>query len=78
MNEFIGWQRKHVKTCFNTFARSVPAVEFIRRGSCVAECPAQAIQLMHYTDVQMYSKAHALLESKVGSVPVKEIALMGG
>jgi heterodisulfide reductase subunit A-like polyferredoxin len=44
-------------------------------GSCVAECPAQAIQLMHYTDAQMQVKAHALLESSVGFVPLKEIAV---
>jgi hypothetical protein len=27
-NEFARWQRKHVKTCFNTFPLS--AIEFIR------------------------------------------------
>ena len=31
-------------------------------GTCVSECPAQAIQLMHYTDVQTLSKVDALFE----------------
>ncbi|MDD5466771.1 MAG: FAD-dependent oxidoreductase [Anaerolineales bacterium] len=30
-------------------------------GSCAAECPARAIQLMHYTDAQMAAKVAALL-----------------
>jgi heterodisulfide reductase subunit A-like polyferredoxin len=30
-------------------------------GSCAAECPAQAIQLMHYTDLQTNMKLDALL-----------------
>ena len=30
-------------------------------GSCAAECPARAIQLMHYTDAQMMAKVDALL-----------------
>jgi heterodisulfide reductase subunit A-like polyferredoxin len=30
-------------------------------GSCAAECPARAIQLMHYTDMQMTAKVNALL-----------------
>jgi heterodisulfide reductase subunit A-like polyferredoxin len=29
-------------------------------GSCVSECPAKAIQLMHYTDAQMLVKVDAL------------------
>jgi heterodisulfide reductase subunit A-like polyferredoxin len=29
-------------------------------GSCVAECPAQAIELMHYTDAQLTAKVDAL------------------
>ncbi len=33
-------------------------------GSCVSECPAQAIQLMHYTDVQILSKVDALFEQQ--------------
>jgi heterodisulfide reductase subunit A-like polyferredoxin len=31
-------------------------------GSCVAECPAKAIDLMHYTDVQMLTKLDALFD----------------
>jgi heterodisulfide reductase subunit A-like polyferredoxin len=30
-------------------------------GICVAECPAQAIDLMHYTGAQIRSKVSALL-----------------
>ncbi|MBN1304648.1 MAG: FAD-dependent oxidoreductase [Anaerolineales bacterium] len=30
-------------------------------GSCSSECPARAIQLMHYTDVQMTAKVGALI-----------------
>jgi len=42
-------------------------------GSCVAECPAQAIQLMHYTDAQMASKVRALLDPTAGFVPLEGI-----
>ncbi|MFQ5575409.1 MAG: FAD-dependent oxidoreductase [Anaerolineae bacterium] len=31
-------------------------------GICVAECPARAIQLMHYTDTQTLTKLNALFE----------------
>jgi heterodisulfide reductase subunit A-like polyferredoxin len=31
-------------------------------GTCVSECPAQAIQLLHYTDIQMLSKVDAIFE----------------
>ena len=31
-------------------------------GLCAAECPARAIQLKHYTDVQMQAKLDALFE----------------
>jgi hypothetical protein len=41
----------------------------------VAECPAQAIQLMHYTDAQMHTKVHALLKTTKEFVPVDEIAM---
>jgi heterodisulfide reductase subunit A-like polyferredoxin len=30
-------------------------------GICVAECPAQAIDLMHYTDAQLKAKVSTLL-----------------
>jgi len=33
-------------------------------GICVAECPAQAIDLMNYTDSQLKAKVSALLQSK--------------
>jgi heterodisulfide reductase subunit A len=32
-------------------------------GSCASECPAQAIQLLHYTDVQTISKVDALFKT---------------
>ncbi|HJW84734.1 MAG TPA: 4Fe-4S binding protein, partial [Anaerolineae bacterium] len=44
-------------------------------GSCVAECPARAIQLMHYTDAQMAAKVHALMEPPAGLVPVKSMTI---
>jgi heterodisulfide reductase subunit A-like polyferredoxin len=31
-------------------------------GLCAAACPAQAIQLMHYTDAQVLSKVDALFD----------------
>lgn len=34
-------------------------------GLCAAECPARAIQLMHYTDIQMNAKIEALLQPLV-------------
>ncbi|MFB3904292.1 MAG: FAD-dependent oxidoreductase [Acidobacteriota bacterium] len=33
-------------------------------GSCAAECPARAIQLSHYTDLQMAAKVEALFEKE--------------
>ena len=45
-------------------------------GTCAAECPAQAIQLMHYTDIQTNMKLDALLRSesdKVGFIPVTSL-----
>jgi heterodisulfide reductase subunit A-like polyferredoxin len=34
-------------------------------GSCAAECPAKAIELMHFTDLQLQAKAHALLHPEL-------------
>ena len=42
-------------------------------GSCVAECPAQAIQLMHYTDQQIDAKVDALLNPP-GFIPLESVA----
>ena len=44
-------------------------------GICVSECPARAIQLMHYTDEQMREKVSALVERErpVAFVPLAEI-----
>jgi heterodisulfide reductase subunit A-like polyferredoxin len=44
-------------------------------GSCASECPAQAIQLMHYTDVQILNKVDALFEAGVQSafIPLESV-----
>jgi len=42
-------------------------------GQCAAECPARAIQLMHYTDAQMATKVKVLVSPEIGFVPVEEI-----
>ncbi len=43
-------------------------------GSCAAECPAQAIQLMHYTDAQMMAKVGALFGNyPPGFVPLQKV-----
>jgi heterodisulfide reductase subunit A-like polyferredoxin len=34
-------------------------------GSCAAECPARAIQLMHFTDKQMTAKVDALMMPQI-------------
>ena len=46
-------------------------------GSCAAECPAQAIQLKHYTDVQIEAEVCALLNPS-GFVPLDRIGLREG
>jgi len=45
-------------------------------GSCAAECPAQAIQLMYYTDVQLNAKVQALLKPEAGFVSLEEISVV--
>jgi heterodisulfide reductase subunit A len=45
-------------------------------GSCASECPAKAIQLMHYRDAQMLSKVDALFSLESG-VRSPEPALSG-
>ena len=48
-------------------------------GSCAAECPAHAIQLMHYTDAQLTAKVGALLgNGMAGFIPLAEITGPGG
>jgi heterodisulfide reductase subunit A-like polyferredoxin len=45
-------------------------------GTCVSECPARAIQLMHYTDVQMLTKVDALfgkLSYEAGFIPLESV-----
>jgi len=44
-------------------------------GQCAAECPARAIQLMHYTDAQMAAKVRALVELDSGFVLLEEITV---
>ena len=46
-------------------------------GSCAAECPAQAIQLMNFTSAQMAAKVSALAHPQAGVIPEAEIAVMG-
>ena len=45
-------------------------------GSCAAECPAQAIQLMHYTDAQMRAKVKALVEPGRGFIPLEAVEVL--
>ncbi len=42
-------------------------------GTCVGECPARAIQLMHYTDAQMTATVRALMQSRAGLDPAEEL-----
>jgi heterodisulfide reductase subunit A-like polyferredoxin len=45
-------------------------------GTCASECPAQAIQLMHYKDVQTLTKLDALFaeeKSTPGVIPIESI-----
>jgi ferredoxin len=52
-------------------------------GSCTSECPAQAIQLMHYTDAQVMTKLDSLFLSRnalrdadsSGFVPLESIRI---
>jgi heterodisulfide reductase subunit A-like polyferredoxin len=42
-------------------------------GSCAAECPAQAIQLAHYTNEQMAAKVQALINRRPEIIPLKDV-----
>jgi heterodisulfide reductase subunit A-like polyferredoxin len=42
-------------------------------GSCAAECPAQAIQLSHYTNEQMAAKVQALVNRRPEIIPLKDV-----
>jgi len=44
-------------------------------GICAAECPARAIQLMHYTDEQVNAKLDALLEPFSIFIPIEEVKI---
>jgi heterodisulfide reductase subunit A-like polyferredoxin len=43
-------------------------------GLCAAECPARAIQLAHFTDIQMAAKVRALVQPPSIFVPLLDIA----
>ena len=43
-------------------------------GSCAAECPAKAIQLRHFTDLQITPKIDAIFEDQgAGFIPITKI-----
>jgi ferredoxin len=42
-------------------------------GLCAAECPARAIQLMHYTDAQMAAEVRALVAPEQGFIPLENV-----
>lgn len=46
-------------------------------GSCASECPARAIQLMHYTDAQMAAKIRELVKPSYGFIAREEIQVAG-
>ncbi len=47
-------------------------------GSCVAECPARAIELMHFRDGQLWAKSQALVfSSEFGVGAIHELPLQG-
>jgi len=46
-------------------------------GQCAAECPARAIQLMHYTDAQMMAKVRALVQPQEIFVPLDAVSVAG-
>ena len=45
-------------------------------GICVSECPARAIQLMHYTDAQLVAKVDALVNPPSTFIPTEEITIV--
>jgi ferredoxin len=50
-------------------------------GTCASECPARAIQLMHYTDVQTLAKIDTMFgkaPSEAGFIPIESIELAPG
>ena len=47
-------------------------------GLCAAECPARAIQLMHYTDAQMVAKVRALVAPEQGFIPLENVFVESG
>ncbi|MDT8304311.1 MAG: FAD-dependent oxidoreductase [Anaerolineae bacterium] len=46
-------------------------------GLCAAECPARAIQLAHYTDLQMRAKVQALFRPDPAFVPALAVEVEG-
>ncbi len=47
-------------------------------GNCVSECPAQAIQLMHYSDRQIEAKIEALVRADPPLIRTEQIVEAGG
>jgi len=45
-------------------------------GICAGECPAKAIQLLHYTDAQVLSKVDALFEPQPEFAPLSAVEMI--
>jgi len=48
-------------------------------GTCASECPARAIQLMHYTDTQTLAKVDAMFgmePADAGFIPIERIEIL--
>jgi heterodisulfide reductase subunit A-like polyferredoxin len=48
-------------------------------GTCASECPARAIQLMHYTDTQTLAKVDAMFgkaPAEAGFIPIEHIEVI--
>jgi heterodisulfide reductase subunit A-like polyferredoxin len=44
-------------------------------GVCAADCPAQAIQLNHFTDSQLIAKVRSLVNPETSFIPVEELLI---
>ena len=44
-------------------------------GICAAECPAKAIELKHYTELQVLGKVDALFAAPAAFVPLSELTV---
>ena len=54
-------------------AASIEAAVCQGCGTCVAECPARAIQLMHFTDAQIAAKVRALTNPEAAFIPLEMV-----